>query len=97
MMRAIAVFMETVHDEEQFAQYRAVVLPTLEAFGGRFLARGGRFTVVEGKVPHERIVVLEFPSREAAEGWYASEAYQKILPMRLNAMDCDAFIIDALE
>ena len=60
-MRAIAVFMETVHDEEQFAQYRAVVLPTLEAFGGRFLARGGRFTVVEGKVPHERIVVLEFP------------------------------------
>ena len=74
-------------------------LPTLleSTFGGRFLARGGRFTVVEGKVPHERIVVLEFPSREAAESWYASEAYQKILPMRLNAMDCDAFIIDALD
>ena len=39
-MRAIAVFMETIHDEEHFARYRAVVLPTLAAFGGLFISRG---------------------------------------------------------
>ena len=47
-------------------------------------------------MPRQRVAMLEFPSRDAAEGWYASEAYQKILPMRLASMDCDAFIIDAL-
>ena len=96
-MRAIAVFMETIHDEEHFARYRAVVLPTLAAFGGRFIARGGYFTVIDGAMPRQRVAMLEFPSRDAAEGWYASEAYQKILPMRLASMDCDAFIIDALD
>jgi len=29
-------------------------------------------------------VVVEFPSREIAEAWYNSEAYQAILQHRLN-------------
>lgn len=96
-MRAIAVFMQTIHDDESLADYRAKVIPTLEAFGGKFLARGGHFTVIEGTMPHGRIVMVEFPSRARAEAWYASDAYQAILPMRLKAMDCDAFIIDAVD
>lgn len=96
-MRAIAVFMQTIQDAEALADYRTKVIPTLEAFGGKFLVRGGHFTVIEGAMPHGRIVMAEFPSRAQAEAWYTSAAYQAILPLRLNSMDCDAFIVDAVD
>jgi hypothetical protein len=41
--------------------------------------------VHEGEWPFQRFVVVEFPSREAAEAWYRSPAYQKILPLRLKS------------
>ena len=58
------------------------VAATLAPFEGRFVTRGGRFTVLEGEWPNPRTVIIEFPSREAAEGWYRSAAYQKIIGLR---------------
>jgi hypothetical protein len=58
-------------------------MPTLEPFGAKFLVRGGAFTTVEGEMPFERIAVLEFPPRGAADAWYQSDAYQAVLPIRL--------------
>jgi len=43
------------------------------------------------------VVVLEFPSREAFDGWYHSPEYQAILPFRLNAADCLFVTVDAVE
>ena len=96
-MRALFIFLENVHDPEQFEAYRKVVVPTLEPFGGQFLVRGGKFTVIEGEWPHERMAILEFPSRAHAEGWYNSPAYQNILPLRLNSMTSNAIIVDAVD
>jgi uncharacterized protein (DUF1330 family) len=73
-VKAYVVVQETVKDEEKFAAYRTGVVGTLEEYGGRFIVRGGHLTVVEGEWPHPRLVVIEFPSRAAAEGWYRSPA-----------------------
>jgi len=96
-MRALAIFLETIHDEAGFAAYRAKVMPTIAAFGGRFVVRGGTFTVLEGQWPHERIAVLEFPNRQSAEAWYGSDAYQAIVGTRLGASQCQAVIVDAVD
>lgn len=96
-MRALAIFLETPHDEAGFAEYRSRVLPTIDAFGGRFLVRGGHFTCIEGRWPQKRIAILEFPSRSAAEGWYASDAYRAIIDLRLQSVFSDAVIVDALD
>lgn len=96
-MKVISVVYEKVHDQESFERYRVAVMPSLEAHGGRFLARGGAFEVVEGSMPYERVGVLEFPSREAFDGWYHSPEYQAILPFRLNAADCLFVTVDAVE
>ena len=88
---------EDYHDEEEFARYRQAVMPTLEPFGARFLVRGGAFTVLEGDMPFSRIAIMEFPSREAAEEWYDSDAYQAVLPIRLGAADCQFVIVDAAD
>ena len=84
-MTAYCIVYETVEDPDEFERYRSQVLPTIEAHNGRFLVRGGEFIPLEGELTFERIVVLEFPTRTAALGWYNSPEYQQILPIRLGA------------
>ena len=96
-MKALCIVYERVDDEEAFARYRREVMPTLEPFGARFLVRGGAYTVIEGDMPFTQIAVLEFPSRDAAESWYGSDAYQAVLPIRLGAATCQLVIVDAAE
>jgi uncharacterized protein (DUF1330 family) len=93
-MTAYLIAVETIHDEAMFAEYRKDVIATLEAFGGRFVARGGKLTVLEGEWPHPRTVIIEFPSREAAEGWYKSADYQKIIGLRLKSTSGNLVILD---
>jgi uncharacterized protein (DUF1330 family) len=69
---------------------------TLAAFGGRFVARGGTVTVLEGEWPNPRTVIIEFPSREKAEAWYRSAEYQKIISLRLDSTTGNLIIIDGV-
>lgn len=46
---------------------------TYHAFGGQLLVLGGQLEVVEGDEPLGNLVILQFPDREAAGGWYASD------------------------
>ena len=95
-MSAYVVVQEIVHDQTTFDAYRKDVLPTITAHGGRFIVRGGNMTVVEGEWPNPRLVILEFPSRAAAEGWYRSPEYQKVLPLRLKSTRSNLVIIDGV-
>ena len=95
-VKAYVIVQEKITDQAMFDTYKAQVLPTLEPFGGHFLVRGGAYTVMEGDWALERVAVLEFPSREAAEGWYNSPAYQEILPLRANAGLSNFIIIDGV-
>ena len=95
-MKAYCIVFERIHDPEAFAEYRRLVMPTLEAYGGRFLVRGGAFAVLEGDLPYERIVILEFPTRRAADDWYASPEYQAILPMRVRATTSQFTVVDGV-
>lgn len=48
-------------------------------------------------MPFERVVVLEFPSRASAEAWYASDAYQAVLSIRLSSSRSQFIIVDAVD
>jgi uncharacterized protein (DUF1330 family) len=93
-MKAYVIATMTITDQARYDRYRAQVVATLAPFGAAFLVRGGAFTVPEGSFPHARIVVLEFPSRQAAEDWYASPAYWAILADRLEAATGTLVIVD---
>jgi len=94
MMNAFVIAAETIKDESMFSQYRKAVLATLEAFGGKFIVRGGNLKLLEGEWPHPRFVIIEFPTREAAEGWYRSPEYQKIIGLRHNSSAGNLIIVE---
>ncbi|SAL41673.1 DUF1330 domain-containing protein [Caballeronia humi] len=78
----------TVHTPgAEWEEYSQKVQATLDAYGGVFLVRGGAKNVVEGDVGTGTIVILEFASLQRAEEWYASTAYQQIVPLRLGSAD----------
>jgi uncharacterized protein (DUF1330 family) len=96
-MTAYCIVYEAVHDPTEFERYRSRVVPTIEAHRGRFLVRGGEFSALEGDLEYDRIVVVEFPSRRAALGWYNSPEYQEILPIRLGAARSQFILVDGLD
>ena len=96
-MRALLIALEFIDDPVTFERYRAEVIATLTPYQGKFLVRGGNAAVVEGDWPFERTVIVEFPSRQNAEAWYASPAYQAILPLRLQSARCTTVIVDAVD
>ena len=95
-MAAFVVVQESIENEAVFNQYRAKVPATIEAYGGKFLARGGNLDVMEGELPYKRLVIIEFPTRQDAIAWYNSSEYQEILPMRLSSSKGIFAVVDGV-
>lgn len=84
-------------DEALMAEYRKHTPGLVAKFGGRFIVRGGKTRTLEGDWTPSRVVVLEFPSYEAAEKFYDSTDYKPVLEMRLRAGQCKAIIVDGYD
>ena len=81
-------------DEALMAEYRKHTPGLVAKFGGKFIVRGGKTRTLEGGWKPSRVVVLEFPSFEAAEKFYDSADYKPVLEMRLKAGKSKAIIVD---
>jgi len=93
-MKAYVIAAETINDQAMFDLYRKEVPRTLVPFGGNFIARGGQLTALEGEWPHPRLVIIEFPSRAAAEVWYGSDEYKNIISLRHKSSVGNLAIVD---
>ena len=71
-----------VTDAMGYDQYRQRVSATMEAFGGRYLVRGGATEVLEGDWTPKRLVILEFPDMTQLKAWYHSPAYRPLIELR---------------
>jgi len=85
-----------VTDPETYKRYVAMVLPTIEHFGGAFLARGGRSESFEGEPPGQRNVIIRFPSYEAARNWYHSDLYADAKALRMSASTSVQTIVEGV-
>ncbi|MFE2290218.1 DUF1330 domain-containing protein [Streptomyces sp. NPDC059452] len=82
-----------VHDEVLSCIER--IQATMEPYGGRFLVHGAEVEVMEGEWPGA-FVAVGFPGGEEARAWYASPAYQEILPLRTRHLDGDLVIVQGV-
>lgn len=96
-MPAYAVVDVDVKDPVAYKEYREKAPATITAFGGRYLVRGPEPVHVEKGWDVARFVIAEFPSMEKAKAWYASPAYQRILPIRLKSTRSRLMFVQGLE
>lgn len=71
-----------VKNPEPYQEYIAAVTPMVSKFGGAYIVRAGKNETREGTPPSGRLVILKFPSFEAAKNFYDSAEYQAIAPLR---------------
>jgi uncharacterized protein (DUF1330 family) len=84
-MPAFIVANLEVADREAFARYVAAAPASVADYGGEYLARGGATQLLEGELKVGRVVILRFPSAEAALAWYRSPAYAPLQEARRRA------------
>ncbi len=71
-----------INDPVAYKKYTDRVPKILAEFGGKVLARGGKFEILEGPEHFHRFVVIEFPSFEQAVACQHSAAYQEASAFR---------------
>ena len=74
-MVAYWVARSKVNNPDQYKKYADLVPGILQKFGGKFLARGGKFKILEGPEKFHRFIVIEFPSFEKAVACHESPEY----------------------
>jgi uncharacterized protein (DUF1330 family) len=85
-----------VQDPKGYEEYRRLVAPALQKYGARFLARGGRVDVLEGKWNPSRLVVLQFESMEKAREFYDSEDYRPAKQARQKASSANFIVVEGV-
>lgn len=85
-----------VRNADGYKQYVAALPDIFCKFGGRYTTRGGKTEVVEGK-SRSRIVIIEFPSYEAALTCYRSPEYAKAIALRQANADADLIVIEGYD
>lgn len=95
-MPALWIAHVRVTDDEAYGKYAKLAGPAIAEHGGAFIARGGRYVQLEGP-DRPRNVVARFPSVEAAEACYRSDAYQAALAHADGAAERELVIVETTE
>ncbi len=96
-MAAYLVFHNRVHDAEKLKEYVSKVGGTLAPHHHEILVFSEHAEVIEGDTHLPRTIVLKFDSHDDAMAWYNSPAYHEVLPLRLEATEGYAVLVDGVQ
>jgi len=71
-----------VIDKDRYEAYKQMVAPSITAYGGKFLVRGGATETLEGSWSPRRLVIVEFASKAQAKAWWGSPQYAEAKALR---------------
>lgn len=88
-----------INDPVAYKRYTDQIPGIIAKFGGKVLARGGRFQVMEGPEKFKRFVVIEFPDFETGVACFQSPEYDEAARHRREngAGEVETVILEAGE
>jgi uncharacterized protein (DUF1330 family) len=97
MAAYLIVNIAEITDEETYAAYRSRVNDGLKAAGGEYLVRGGKVDVIEESWRPNRVVVVGFPSQDAAKRWWNSPEYAQLKQLRQASTVTEMVLVTGIE
>lgn len=94
MSKAYIVVDARSTDPERMVEYRRMSSIAVERFGGQFLVRGGAYETLEGSWQPQRLVVIEFDSKERAKAFYDSPEYVAAREARAGVSSFDMVLVE---
>ena len=95
-MPAYVIVDVSIRDAATYEEYKKLTPASLEAFGGKFIVRGGQAEPVEGNWQPGRIVVAEFPDMETLRRWYDSDIYTEAKRIRHASADTKMIFVEGV-
>ncbi len=83
-MPAYWVARAKINDPVEYKKYTDLVPAIIRKHGGKVLARGGRYQIMEGPQKFHRFVVIEFPTLEQGMDCFNSPEYAQAAAFRRN-------------
>jgi len=83
-----------VLDHKLFENYKPMAGPTVAAYGGKYLARGGPMETLEGEGMSKRIVIIEFDSSARAKEWWNSAEYREAKQLRQRCTKTTMILVE---
>ena len=81
-MPAYWVARSRIEDPVEYKKYTDLVPGIIAKYGGRVLARGGRYEIMEGPEHFHRFVVIEFPTFDDGVACFRSDEYEEAAGFR---------------
>ena len=84
-----AYIIATMHvtDPVRYREYMAQAPAKVAAFGGEYVARGGRHETLEGDWRPHRVALLRFPSYAQAKAFHDDAGYAQVRTLRAGATE----------
>ncbi|HEX9739583.1 MAG TPA: DUF1330 domain-containing protein [Ignavibacteriaceae bacterium] len=95
-MSAYIIVEVEVKDPVKYEDYKKLTPASISAYGGRFIVRGGKAELIEGKQEPKRIVVLEFENSERAKAWWNSPEYSDAKKLRHATAESRMILIEGV-
>jgi uncharacterized protein (DUF1330 family) len=86
----------TVKDPEKLQDYVARVGETMQPFGAEPVLRARLSKVLAGQAGYQFFALFRFPDAAAVDAWYASAAYQALIPTREAGADAIIAVLEPM-
>ena len=96
MTNAYIIANVTVTNPEQYEEYKKLSSIAMKAHGAEVCVRGGKLEVLEGDWFPSRLVMLKFPSLEAARAFNDSVEYRAARQSRQGAAVMRMILVEGL-
>lgn len=71
-----------INDPVEYKRYTDLVPAIIKKYGGKVLARGGNYEIMEGPEHFQRFVVIEFPTLADGVACFKSDEYEAAAAFR---------------
>jgi len=95
-MTAYVIVDINVTDPVRYEDYKRLATPTVELYGGKYIARGGKTETLEGDWSPTRLVILQFDSIEQAKNWLNSTEYSEARSLRHETATSNMVVIEGV-
>ena len=95
-MAGYALIDVEITDQATFAESLERAPAVVEAYGGKYLVRGGTTEVVQGNWTPHRVVLVEFESVERARAWWNSPDHARLRVMLDKCSNATVTIVEGV-
>ena len=93
-MNAYLILDLSIHDVSMFREYITEIPSFVKKHLGRYVVQGVEVTVIENKWKPERVVIIEFPSRENAEAFLSDPEAKELFKLRHKSTTSKVILVD---